>query len=889
MDFKIYTIDPKGRQKYGTYVSSQKTTQMVTTNVYNGNDTTTSLDNQNTGPAGIYLNYPFESGGTWWIGDTDTGIPYSPADIINIISGRWFINNTDTGILVAYADGREKYWLLFLDKTVGEVEGSTLATTPQTITVTPIGYTSNQRGAVYVGNLASDSAQTNYCITGLTDSGMTVVVSGNGTTATTIKFTFNQDLTPGVTAGTIQIPCNVYIGSIDADRMGNDYFKWMENAEYVQEAVLTWSWVMNVDSVSLYTMNLTNDSAMVNCDASGNVLTGAVKPSCTIQLFYGDALTSATWYDIEYNSSQAVSGLSVNHSTGVITFDQQTFNFLGTSLEITCKCVPTSSTGWLDQVKIMNITKAFPGADGASGASGANAVSRWISLSADAVSFDSAGTPNPSIIYATCWKQVGEDPVVEDTATTIYYGYGTNYPTNVYSNYVSVDRSQSGSYLTFGLRNAQNRYYELETVAFVRDGLPGPSGETGAPGRQGAAIRGPRKWSDLLQYVCEEDTMRMCNGHYDAQHPEDGQWLDIIIQDMDGTANTIYYCNTSFDMECQEEEEGATWNAYKQNFTSGVNYDFVATNVLLANNASIDFLTNNELYLRNSAGTITAGGAGGNGINFWAGYSSPSTAAPFYVNTQGEMKATKGTFGIFTIGQDDSHRSHDALNAEYVETVNSEPFKMTMTPNQIYMAGYGSTAATDPAQEISITPFRNNEICLPDQDEEWAAIDVRGYDSWSAKTAFHARGKYAETARVANGNTGFISYPSEETETEMWMNLPPCTIPNVVIVPQITATTLATWVALKNFFSSAGTNWKFCGNDLGMRCSVSSYPKIKVVTASDIADSNFKNMPSWMKGHIIFYNDDSHFHDTEWVWSGVAGASADFTQGMLFMRINYNA
>ena len=512
------------------------------------------------------------------------------------------------------------------------------------------------------------------------------------------------------------------------------------------------------------------------------------------------------------------------------------------------------------------------------------------------MAFNSAGTPNPSVIYATCYKQVGENPIEEDTATTIYYGYGTPSPTAVYTTGVTINPQLANYYLTFGLKNSNNQFYELETVQFVKDGKDGASGATGEQGRKGAVVRGPRKWSDLLEYVCEEDSIRMCNGQYNAQSQEDGEWLDIIIQDMENSANTLYYCNTSFDMECQEEEEGETWNTYKQYFTSAETMEFVATQVLLAHNAKIDFLGSNGMYLYDSAGTgVVAGMEGGTGVNIWAG-APTSSGAPFQVNYQGEMTATKGTFGIFTIGEDDSTHSHTALKAEYVDDVDGEPYKMTMTPNQIYMEGYSSTGATAPAQVISIIPYKNPDSSLPGRptwDETWedslAAIDVRGYDAWSAKTAIHVRGKYEETARVANGNTGFISYPSEETESEITMNMPPCTIPNVVIVPQITATTLATWVALNNFFSSAGTNWKFCGNDLGMRCSVSSYPRIKVVTASDIADSNFRNMPSWMKGHIIFYNDDSHLHDTEWVWSGVAGASADFTQGMLFMRINYNS
>lgn len=66
----------------------------------------------------------------------------------------------------------------------------------------------------------------------------------------------------------------------------------------------------------------------------------------------------------------------------------------------------------------------------------------------------------------------------------------------------------------------------------------------------------------------------------------------------------------------------------------------------MANNAAIDFLTGNEIYLRDNNGNITAGAAGGSGVSFWAGASEPSNA-PFVVNADGSIKATSGTFSGF--------------------------------------------------------------------------------------------------------------------------------------------------------------------------------------------------------------------------------------------------
>lgn len=602
MEFIEKIVAPEGRNKYGNYAAAGNTYKSVVKTTYAGNNTTTTLAEPDV------VVTPVE----------DTTVYAQALQTSLTFNGRNLTGtSTETKTTVFQAYNGITAQNIF----VGDLENATGDTQTGIVTLP------NNYGIQYQGLT-------------ILPVGMTANIISNGTSAATLAITADSSLT--IDEGILRVPVVVYVGK-GSKPEGNDLTAWYGAFSESQEIWLEISWTVKRDrsDIDLYTINLTNDSAMINCDSNGDVLPGAIRPTCTIQLFYGDTLTSATYYEITYNSVQAVSGLSVNHSTGVITFGSD-FNFLGTSLEITCKCVPNASVGMLDQVKIMTVTKAFPGADGApgeSGASGADAVTRWITLSADAVSFDSAGTPNPSIIYATCWKQVGENPVEEDTATTIYYGYGTSSPTAVYTTGVTINPQLANYYLTFGLKNSNNQFYELETVAFVRDGLPGTSGQTGEQGRQGAAIRGPRKWSDLLQYVCEEDTMRMCNGHYDAQHPEDGQWLDIIIQDMDGTANTIYYCNTSFDMVCQEEEEGATWNTYKQYFTSGETLDFVATNVLLANNAKIDFLSSNGIYMYNSAGTgIVAGMEGGSKVNFWAGANTPQNA-PFSVDYNGNLIA----------------------------------------------------------------------------------------------------------------------------------------------------------------------------------------------------------------------------------------------------------
>lgn len=151
-------------------------------------------------------------------------------------------------------------------------------------------------------------------------------------------------------------------------------------------------------------------------------------------------------------------------------------------------------------------------------------------------------------------------------------------------------------------------------------------------GKNGAAIRGPFLWGN------DNNSRRFCNGI--GETDEDKKWIDIIYRQDEITEEWSYwYCNTSYTGTLQD-----TWNNVKNNWTkSDNNFNFIATDLLLANNAKIKFLTNNEIYLMNSGGTeVTAGAAGGDGISFWAGDTDNGSHlenAPFRVYNDGEMIA----------------------------------------------------------------------------------------------------------------------------------------------------------------------------------------------------------------------------------------------------------
>ena len=112
-----------------------------------------------------------------------------------------------------------------------------------------------------------------------------------------------------------------------------------------------------------------------------------------------------------------------------------------------------------------------------------------------------------------------------------------------------------------------------------RDGKDGKDGQDGFQGRKGAAIRGPYDF-----YSMSSTTRWWCNGEESEDYPDSALWIDIILKD-----EAYYYCNTTYYGRL------APWNNVKQNWTVGESYEFIATKILLARNAKINFLTNNGM------------------------------------------------------------------------------------------------------------------------------------------------------------------------------------------------------------------------------------------------------------------------------------------------------
>lgn len=363
-------------------------------------------------------------------------------------------------------------------------------------------------------------------------------------------------------------------------------------------------------------------------------------------------------------------------------------------------------------------TPVIIGIKGKNGDKGDDAVSYWLELSADAIVYDpNTSAVTPSSITATAWMQVGENTPTAATGTTIYYGLG-NDPSRTYNGAINITKAsaETYSYISFELRKGTAVVDGVETVPILKNGV---NGQPGGQGRAGAAIRGPVNW-----YTAMEDSgRRWSNG--EGPTTADTKWIDVIIKD-----GTYYYCNTSY------TEAGQSWSAVASNWTSAdTEYDFIATNLLLANGAKIKFLTNNEIYLMNSAGTeVTAGAAGGNGISFWAGSDTPSEA-PFQVNYDGSIKATSGTFAGF-------------IQMPYYFISNLVPdFKLTAsTVGTVYVSQttWKGRLASAPANPVSGWCYYNTST-TPGKfyyyKTGWVTmtnVTERGYTIWDTEAKEHA-------------------------------------------------------------------------------------------------------------------------------------------------------
>lgn len=436
-----------------------------------------------------------------------------------------------------------------------------------------------------------------------------------------------------------QITANTYDGMSSitfALKNGNDEYYEIEEVPVISEGIDGQpgapgaSGATGPSGESAWYLTLSNDNASINCDSNGNIYPGAIRPTCKCKLYHGSTkMTSGVLYDVDYGGA---SGVTYTPSLGELTLNfGSDFNFNGTTVAITVSASTKddgSSVYTLRDAKVMTVTKSYDGENGEPG------VSYFLQPSFGEVIYNpNTSTPNPNSITCAAYKQVGEDAVVSATNATIKYCWqsrstGTFGSETAYTGAISINSSRcvSSSRLRFTLYVGSSQV-DQEDVDIMVDGLNGESGE----GRPGPAIRGPYDYAEH-----SATTKCWCAGVSSITCSDCDKWIDVIYKD-----GTYYYCNTTYYGKLYP------WSTVSSAWTSGDTFDFIATNLLLANNAKIKFLSNNALYLMDANGNITGGAKGGTGTTFWAGAENPddpSDPAPFRVDVDGNIYAKKGVF-----------------------------------------------------------------------------------------------------------------------------------------------------------------------------------------------------------------------------------------------------
>lgn len=164
------------------------------------------------------------------------------------------------------------------------------------------------------------------------------------------------------------------------------------------------------------------------------------------------------------------------------------------------------------------------------------------------------------------------------------------------------------------------------TIPLVEDGKNGAEGDTGDTGPAGPYVPPPMKWEDYPSDYRFENGDATCTR------------LDVVL--MEGTISgrqglVAYKCLRPHpkDSRAKPGVSDFFWTPAD----AGV-YEMVATRVLLAQNAYIDFLSGRGVRVYRDNGTVMATMEGG-GTPLYIGGETPS-ASPFRVNEQGKMFST---------------------------------------------------------------------------------------------------------------------------------------------------------------------------------------------------------------------------------------------------------
>ena len=571
--------------------------------------------------------------------------------------------------------------------------------------------------------------------------------------------------------------------------------------------------------------SISNQNSSINCDHDGNILPGALRPSTSMVLWFGSTpfanptFSVTEWYDgTARKTSTSAFTITYSGSTGILTIASSwTFTAATASIYLIAE---DDGGNQRDTVKVMNISKTYEGDDGEP------AVSYWVEPSFTDIIYDpNTSAATPSSITCTASMQVGQGAVGPAAGCTIKYMWQSRStgawgdPIN-YSGPIPLTGSTCTTYMRLRFILYKGVLLNLQQVDYqdVNIIYQGKDGSEGGQGRRGPAIRGPYDWVEV-----SADTRDWCNGEVSQTIQDSDKWIDVVIKD-----GTYYYCSTAY------HGRVSPWSTVQSNWTSGDTFDFVATNLLLAQDAKINFLSGNEIYLMDG-NNITGGLAGGTGTTFWAGSDSPGDA-PFQVNADGSFKSTEGEIGGWKYSSsgldwasydgvenlNEAHLNENSLGVSYEGAGRKASFTGGLTGIDFHTEAVGETGlflgGDDMKVVLSDGPSPSFTYTTPGVHTN---MDITGHydpgygqldEGLNVKTPV-----YVEGDMVKMSDTGW-----EKAAVSPFSGL------KMAVITQTTT--------YSNYFTQSGGHWKF-NTDLDTGISTTQYPNMLLLNSSDVNSS----------------------------------------------------
>ena len=511
--------------------------------------------------------------------------------------------------------------------------------------------------------------------------------------------------------------------------------------------------------------------------------------------------------DVTYMLITTAVGVEVQGNK--LVYDRLTsFNFNSDNVELTIEA-------WKDNVlystAIMNISKAKAGKNGTNGD---NAVSYWLEPSDSCFQIDTDGNPRWTQIRFTAYKQIGQNTPEVISAPDIRYSMnGSSF--DIYLLNGSITYSSSANFYRVALYNNSIKVDTL-TIPVLRDGV---KGDDGNPGSQGPAIRGPYDYMKMTPV----DGRRWCNGVLtNINYPEDAEYIDIIFID-----DKYYKCKTSYNSDSRDWDQGYIEETLADYWEeSDATYDFVATNLLLAENAKINFTNTNNLYLLNKDNVVTGGAKGADETDkviYWAGGATPASSK-FTVDSDGRINAQIGSFGCMEIvgnGEDDV--TEGSIKGYHKQDEGEGHFELS--PYFLEFTG-GLDEDGEPRSYTKIAGQSNADIGTP--DGSYIQINVSAPDN---ALAIDTNGDIAARKFITYDNTGYACQAALTT------------LPGFTIVPMTNDSSLFTKVTV-----DGRQRWAFNNAILDSYLDAEYYTNVRVNSESGYWEVYNSYGGSWNTG-----------------------------------------